>query len=95
MEAGPVSDFVDYNLGLLEPGAVVEVALDTSAFVRLLDGPNFRAYQNGQECRFFGGEAVRSPVPITVPHSGNWHVVIDFNGGAGQVRSSVNVLTPA
>jgi hypothetical protein len=84
-----------YPLGYLEAGSVVEVSIDTRAFVRLVDEPNFRAYRSGCQYRFFGGEAVRSPVPLEVPHSAHWHVVVDFNGGSGQVRSTVNVLSPA
>jgi hypothetical protein len=88
-------NFMDYDLGRLNAGAVVEVTLDSRAFVRLLDEPNFQSYRSGGRYQFLGGEALRSPVPLEAPHSGHWHVVVDFNGGPGQVRSSVNVLSAA
>lgn len=87
--------FVHYDLGHLDQGDVVEVTLDSRAVVRLMNEANFRIYRSGGRYRFFGGEAIRSPIPVEVPHSGRWHVAIDFNGGSGQVRSSVNVLSRA
>jgi hypothetical protein len=90
-----MSDFVKYDLGFLDAGSVVEVAVDTRVFVRLLDESNLRSYRAGGRFQFFGGEAIRSPIPIEVPRSGHWYVVVDFNGGSGNVRSSVNVLSPA
>jgi hypothetical protein len=90
-----MSDFVKYDLGFLDAGSVVGVEVDTRVMVRLVDQANFQAYRSGRQYRFFGGEAIRSPIPIEVPSSGHWYVVIDFNGGSGNVRSSVNVLSPA
>jgi hypothetical protein len=87
--------FMHYPLGYLTAGTVVEFSLDTRAFVRLLDESNFQSYRRGGGYEFFGGEALRTVVPVEVPSAGNWHAVIDFNGGSGQVRSSVNVLAAA
>jgi Domain of unknown function (DUF1883) len=83
------------DLGHLLQGAVVEVTLSSRAFVRVMDPSNFSAYQRGGRYTFYGGEAVRSPVPIAVPHTGYWTVVVDLNGAVGSVNWSARVLTPA
>jgi hypothetical protein len=87
--------FVKYDLGYLEAGATAEVALDHRANVRLLDAVNFGRYQRGETFQYVGGQASRSPVPLTIPSAGHWYVVLDLGGGAGTIRSSVRVLQPA
>jgi hypothetical protein len=83
--------FIHYPLGLVEQGSVVEVTVDARVCVRLLDGMNFDAYKQGRAHRYIGGEVLRSPVRLEAPHMSEWHVVLDFNGGSGSVRSTVNV----
>jgi hypothetical protein len=84
-------DFVHYDLNQLGGGAVVEVALDTAANVRLLDDPNFTGYRMGRQYEFFGGYVTQAPYIVRVPHAGHWHLVIDLGGYPGQVRSGVTV----
>ncbi|WP_123040157.1 DUF1883 domain-containing protein [Cohnella candidum] len=82
-----------YNMGHLQRGQVVEVTLSgNAANVRLMDSSNYNNYKNGRNHRYYGGLAKRSPVNLTVPSSGNWHVTVDLNGLRGSVRSSVRVL---
>jgi hypothetical protein len=76
----------DLNLG---PGEVVEVALDKQANVRLLDDANFSSYKHGSRHTYIGGLAKQSPVRLTAPRAGHWHLVIDLGGYAGSVRASV------
>jgi hypothetical protein len=83
------------DLGHLPQGSVVEVVLDKQANVVLLDDSNFHAYQRDQRWNGYGGWYVESPVRIVVPHSGRWNVAIDLGPTEGQLRASVNVLTPA
>jgi hypothetical protein len=85
-------NFVHSDLGVLSAGSVVVVNLDTAANVRLLDETNFRAYQQGQQHRFYGGQARRSPLRIQVPASGHWHVALDLGGASGSIRSSITVI---
>lgn len=75
-------------------GDLVEVALDHSANVQLLDPSNYERYRNGQAFRYRGGYAVSvsSPFRVSVPHAGHWHVVVDLGGGTGTVRASVQVI---
>jgi hypothetical protein len=88
-------EFLRRDLGHLPQGSVVEVAIDKQANVVLLDELNFHAYQGGGRWSGCGGWYVESPVRIAVPHSGRWNVAIDLGGGSGQIRASINVLTPA
>lgn len=85
--------FTHYDLGYVESGSMVEVALSGSAAnVRLLDSPNFSSYQRGRQHRYFGGLARQSPVRFALPNSGHWHVTVDMQGLRGSVRSSIRVI---
>ena len=85
--------FTHHILGHRQAREVVEVSLSgNAANVRLLDSANFSGYKSGRRHRFYGGLAKKSPVRLSVPHSGNWHVAVDMMGLTGAVRSSVRVL---
>jgi len=89
-------NFTHYNLGHLDRGQIVEVSLSgNAANVRLMDNTNFSNYKAGRRHKYFGGHATRSPVKLTVPNSGYWHVAIDLGGYKGTVKSSVRVLPGA
>lgn len=76
----------------LQSKDVVEVTLDKQANVRLLDAANYSDYRQGMKHHYFGGLAKESPIQISAPHAGHWHVVIDLGGYAGTVRASARVL---
>lgn len=85
-------NFQHYDLGYLSGGEVVVVTLSgNAANVRLMDSSNFNSYRSGHRHSYYGGLAERSPVRLGVPHSGYWHVTIDFQGLSGTVRSAVHV----
>lgn len=85
--------FIHHDLGNLHGGEIVEVTLQgNAANVRLMDSSNFSNYKAGRQHRCIGGHATRSPVRLQVPHSGHWHVAVDFGGYPGQVRTGVRVL---
>jgi hypothetical protein len=90
-----MSDFAHYDLGHQEQGAVVEVTLGQRANVQLLDGPNFQRYSRDESFDYLGGEQVRSPARLAIPHAGHWHVAIDLGGAAGTIRSNVSVIPSA
>jgi len=71
---------------------VVEVSLDSQANVMLLDPRNFSNYKQGSSYRYYGGHAEKSPVRLSPPHSGKWHVVVNLGGYAGRVRADVRIL---
>jgi hypothetical protein len=72
-------------------GTVVRVELDAQANVMLMDSSNFSSYRSGRQFRYFGGHAKRSPVVLSAPHAGHWHVVVDMGGYGGRVNASVSV----
>jgi hypothetical protein len=57
-----------------------------------MDQTNFNNYRLGRKHEFYGGEAKVSPIIISAPSAGHWHVVIDLGGYSGQVRASVNII---
>ncbi len=73
---------------------VVLVTLDGQANVLLMGDTDFSAYQQGRSFSYYGGWATRSPVRLSPPHSGHWHVVVDLGGRAGTIRASVRVIEP-
>ena len=68
------------------------VSLDSQANVLLLDDCNFRNYKSGRRYSYRGGLAKRSPVRMTPPHLGNWHIVVDMGGYSGRVRANIDVV---
>lgn len=97
MSVGPVAGypFQHYNLGFQRRGSVVVVTLaGNRANVRLMDGANFSSYQRGAQYQAMGGQAQSSPVRLSVPSDGNWHLVVDLIGLGGTVRSGVRVELP-
>ena len=68
------------------------VTLDAQCNVLLLDDSAFSAYRSGSGFSYFGGWAARSPVQLTPPHYGHWHVVIDLGGNSGKVRAGVRIV---
>ncbi len=72
--------------------AVALVTLEGQANVLLLDDVNYSAYRAGRSYQYRGGWATRSPVKLSPPHNGHWHVVIDLGGYAGNVRAGVRVI---
>jgi len=84
-------NFLHYEVDVAT-GDVVEVTLDKQANVRVLDAGNYVQYQRGEQHTYYGGLAKKSPVRISPPHGGHWHVVIDLGGYSGTVRASARVL---
>lgn len=85
-------NYLHYDLHL-QRGENVEVTLDKQANVRLLDDTNYSNYQRGGQHKYYGGRAIKSPVCLSVPHSGHWHLVVDLGGCAGTVKASVRTIT--
>lgn len=86
-------NFLHKDLGLLDGEEVVEVTLDSSANVKLMDSSNFSSYRSGRQHRYYGGHVTRSPFRVAVPQSGHWHVAVDLGGYPGSVRVGIRVLT--
>jgi hypothetical protein len=85
--------FLQYDLGNLNRGEIVEVTLSGSAAnVRLMNSSNLSSYKSGRKHNYYGGLAKRSPVRIGVPNSGHWYVTVDMQGLVGTTNASVRVL---
>ena len=87
--------FIHNDLGQRKQGEVVEVTLTNGANVRLMDSSNFNSYKNGRRHRYTGGLAKKSPLKLSIPSSGHWHVAIDMQGLRGSTNASVRVLPGA
>lgn len=85
-------NFLQYDLGTVSQGSIVEVYLSAQANVKLMTSSNFNNYKRGQRHTYYGGRATQSPVRIPVPTTGHWYVTIDLGGYAGKIKASVNVL---
>ena len=75
------------------PDDIVEVALDGSANVMLLNAANYDLYRQNKAYHYqAGGFAKTSPFQMIPPTQGRWYVVIDLGGFSGRVRAWVRVL---
>jgi hypothetical protein len=87
-----MSEFIHSDLGFRSRGDVVEISLTAGANVRLLDSSNFNRYRRGEQHRYYGGLATRSPAQLVVPHGGHWHCVVDMQGLRGSVRAGFRII---
>jgi Domain of unknown function (DUF1883) len=87
--------FFHTDLGPRQAGEVIEVKLSSVANVRLMDSLNFHNYKNGMKHIYTGGTVHHSPVQLTIPTLGHWHVAIDVNGiqGSSGLKAAVKVLS--
>ncbi|NDV24717.1 DUF1883 domain-containing protein [Desulfovibrio sp. JC022] len=85
-------NFIQFDMGHLSKGQIVEVSLTSGANVRLMDGPNFNSYKNGRKHTYYGGLAKKSPTRIQVPRTGRWYVAVDMQGLRGSTKASARVL---
>lgn len=70
----------------------MRIWLDQRANVLLLDEGNYLRYRSGSGFRYLGGYARISPVELSVPYPGNWHLVIDMGGGPGDLRVRAELI---
>lgn len=85
-------NFVHHDLGQARRGDHVRVSLSVQANVHLVDNVNYQRYRRSQSFRSIGGRALKSPMLVTIPHDGHWHVVIDLGPGGGRVATSAQVI---
>ncbi len=78
----------EYDLGSED---VVRITIDHPANVMLMDAANYRLYLSGRSFRYRGGHAKGSPVFLSPPSAGHWHVVVDLGGLPGTVRAGVAI----
>ncbi|MEE9162686.1 MAG: DUF1883 domain-containing protein [Candidatus Neomarinimicrobiota bacterium] len=83
--------FIHYALDLGSRD-VVQVDLDTEAYLRLMDDENYEVYRQGENYRYFGGLAEKSPANIKPPKKGHWHLCIDLGGKDGEFIAQVHIV---
>lgn len=89
-------EFNYWDLGRQERGTTVRVTLSgDAANVILLDSSNFSSFKSGRRHRYYGGQAQRSPVHLTVPSSGRWYLVVHHGGYRGRTRVGYEILPGA
>jgi len=88
----PAFRYSHYDLQEQRAGTVIEIKLSAVANVRLMNATNFLRFTETLKHQFVGGVAKKSPIRLTVPESGHWHVVVDMEGHNGQVESSVKMI---
>ncbi|MCF3639098.1 DUF1883 domain-containing protein [Rhizobium sp. TRM95111] len=87
--------FTHYDLKDQRAGAVIEITLSKIANVRLMSNANFDLFKNARQHKFLGGVAKKSPIRLTIPESGHWHVVVDMEGHPGKAESAIKLIQPA
>lgn len=65
----------------LNKGDVVELNCDSFCNFMLTDESDFSAYKRGDIFGYFGGHFKSFPARITVPHAGEWNIIIDTASG--------------
>lgn len=73
------------------PQNVIRVTLGAAANVVLLDDHNYAAFRRGGSYKYHGGYYRRTPVCLSPPRTGRWHVVVHLGGYGGRVRADVKV----
>lgn len=81
-----------FDLKEQSAGARIEITLSAVANVRLMNASNFRAYKDAIKHQFIGGVARKSPIVLTIPKAGHWHVVIDAEGHHGLAEASIRLV---
>ncbi len=84
--------YTHYDLQDIREGVVIEISLSAVANVRLMTHADFDLFRNARQHKFLGGVAKQTPIRLTIPKSAHWHVVIDTEGHAGKVESSIRVV---
>ena len=74
------------------PNRIVQVRLDKQAWVRFMDSLNYQKYVMRKPYKHLGGLCTRSPMEFRPPREDRWHVVVDLDGAAGEVKASVELI---
>ncbi len=91
----PAFRYSHYDLKEQRAGTVIEITLSAVANVRLMNSSNFQRFTETLKHQFLGGVAKKSPIRLTIPESGHWHLVVDMEGHNGLAESSVKIVDNA
>ncbi len=88
----PTFRYTHYDLGDQRAETTIEITLSAVANVRLMTAGNFQRFTETLKHQFVGGVAKKSPIRLSVPESGHWHLVVDMEGHKGLAESSVKMI---
>ena len=80
------------DMGDVEEGKLIEVAINRAANVRVVDKENFEKYKKLEQHEYIGGHVKFSPYKVKLPRTDHWFVVVDLGGKPGKVNASFTVL---
>ena len=84
--------FLHYKVDANEKNTI-RVNIRGQANVRLMDQLNYYKFKRGGAYKAAAsGFTDSNPINLNPPYKGEWHVIIDTGGTAGDVRASVDVL---
>jgi hypothetical protein len=90
--SGPNFRFTHYDLKAQRAGAMIEVSLNAVNNVRLMTAANFQRFTELLDFKYVGGVARKSPIRLTIPEAGHWHLIVDMEGHHGLSESSVKLI---
>ncbi|PZU82369.1 MAG: DUF1883 domain-containing protein [Shinella sp.] len=88
----PSFHFSHYDLKEQRAGTIIEVTLSAVNNVRLMTPGNFQRFKETLDFKYLGGVAKKSPIKLTIPESGHWHLIVDMEGHHGLADSSVKMI---
>ncbi|WP_026766452.1 DUF1883 domain-containing protein [Selenomonas ruminantium] len=84
--------FLYYDLGYIGSNRKVEVNIDKTANVILVDANNFSKYKRGHSFQYIGGNMQPGSCTLVTNMSAHWYVVVDLGGRSGEVHASCRIL---
>ncbi|KAA0689559.1 DUF1883 domain-containing protein [Neorhizobium sp. P12A] len=91
----PAFRYTHYDLKEQRAGVMIEITLSAVANVRLMNAQNFQRFTETLNHKFLGGVAKKSPIRLTIPEAGRWHLIVDMEGHNGLAESSVKMIDQA
>ena len=88
----PAFRYSHYDLKEQRTGTVIEITLSAIANVRLMNSSNLERFTETLQHQFIGGVAKKSPIRLTIPEAGHWHLVVDMEGHKSLAESSVKMV---
>ena len=71
---------------------VLQVTVNTTAYVYLMDEENYALYKEDQEFEYYGQEVGRAPYTTRAPFAGLWHLVIEQVDRTLPLTAGVSIL---
>ena len=81
-----------HDIGNVEQGKILEIALDRTANVRIMDELNYENFKNRQSYSAIIYYVTSPQLRVKLPRTAHWYVVIDLEGQSGSVASTVKLF---